>query len=385
VTDDTAAPSHPEAGRAKRATIFQVAEAAGVSHQTVSRYLKGNGGLRPATVVKVEHAIAELNYRPDAIARSMRTGRSRRVAVVLPDLSHGAPVAMLRGASRVAHEAGYATDVIALEGDEVQRRERVLTLLDTTRPEGVLSFAPLGGLERSAVLADGTQVVVAEEFDDRMRSFGATATASAAGHVLDHLADLGHRHLLHVSGPAGWISARNRRDVFLAAAARRGLPDPVVHEGDWSVTCGYEAVLALPRDTPVTGFFAANDFTALGVLRGLQDRGLTVPRDASVVGWDDESFAPWSAPGLSTVSVDRERLGRRAMASLIAALSDDGGDGATSASAADHDGALMRLVVRGSSGPAPASARPLRRARREAPGREDQPERFPDAGRTPHR
>lgn len=372
-----------DSSHAKRATIFDVAAAAGVSHQTVSRYLKGNGGLRPATLEKVERAVADLHYRPNAIARSMRTRRSQRLAIVLPDLSHGAPVAMLRGASGVAHEAGYATDVIALEGGQAQRRERVLTLLDTTRPEGILSFAPLDGLERSAALSDGTPVVVAEEFDDQMRSFGATATASAAEHVLDHLADLGHRHLLHVSGPAGWVSARNRREVFLAAAARRGLPVPVVHEGDWSVTCGYEAVRVLARDSPITGFFAANDFVALGVLRGLQDRGLHVPRDASVVGWDDESFAPWSAPGLSTVSVDRERLGRRAMGSLIAALQPDG----VSAAPAVLDGgdALMHLVVRDSSGPAPATARRLAPAPAEVPGRDAQPERFPDAGRTRHR
>ncbi len=371
-------PEPDTTGQAKRATIFEVAKAAGVSHQTVSRYLKGRGGLRPATLTRVEQAISELNYRPDVIARSMRTRRSQRLAIVLPELSHGAPVAMLRGACRVARDAGYSTDVIALEGDEGARRDRVLDLLDTTRPEGILSFAPLGGLERSAVVSDGTQVVVAEEFDDRMRSFGATAAAAVAQDVLHHLTDLGHRHLLHVSGPSGWVSARNRRDVFLAAAARRGLPEPLVHEGDWSVTCGYEAVRALPRTSPVTGFFAANDFTALGVLRGLQDRGLQIPRDASVIGWDDESFSPWAAPGLSTVRVDRERLGRQAMAALIAALGGAAAD-------VEPDGALMQLVARGSSGPAPARARRLGPPPAGGGLGGPEPERLPDAGRTPHR
>ncbi|WP_298802349.1 LacI family DNA-binding transcriptional regulator [uncultured Pseudokineococcus sp.] len=370
--------------QAGRATIHTVAARAGVSHQTVSRYLKGDSGMKPSTVEVVERAVRELDYRPDAIARSMRTRRSRRLAVLLPDLTHGAPVAMLRGAAAVAHAEGYEVEVVSLEGGGAQRSRRLRDLLRSSRLEGVLSLAPLEGVERSAV--DGTPVVVAEEFDDRMRSFGATSTAAAAADILDHLVDLGHRHLLHVSGPPGWVSARNRRDVFLAAARRRGLPAPLVREGDWSVTCGYEAVLALPAGTPVTGVFAANDFTALGVLRGLQARGLGVPADASVVGWDDESFAPWSAPGLTTVSVDREALGRQAMTSLVDALpaARPTSPGRATRGEDAPDSPLMRLVLRSSTGPAPGRRRPLTPPRGPLLHLEPQPERLPDAGRTPH-
>lgn len=328
----------------KRATIWEVARLAGVSHQTVSRYLKGNGGMKPATRARVEQAVAELDYRPNLIARSMRTRRSNRIAVVLPELTNFVPIPILRGASAAAHEAGYTTDVVGLEGDESRRAEGALALLDTGQAEGVLSFTPLADLANRA--PDQTPIVVFGEFDDKMHSRGDLADGAPAEEIIRHLAELGHRRFLHVAGSQDWASARNRRGVYADTIEQLGLESFGIVDGDWSVRSGYEAARDLPADSRVTAVLAANDFVAMGVIRGFQDRGMRVPDDVSVFGWDDEQFTRYFLPTMSTVKYDRESLGRRAMLSLLAQVRGE-------PEPPVKLGKLFELIPRGSSGPAP--------------------------------
>ncbi|MFF9105652.1 substrate-binding domain-containing protein [Streptomyces rubrogriseus] len=329
----------------KRATIWEVAQRAGVSHQTVSRYLKNNGGMRPATREKIDRAVAELNYRPNLIARSMRTQKSNRITIVLPELTNFVPIPMLRGASAAAHEAGYMTDVVGLEGGESRRVESVLSLLETQQAEGVLSLVPVAGM------ADQAQdrrrpVVVLGEYDDDMHARGELANGRPAEQIVRHLAGQGHRRFLHVAGSQDWASARNRRAVYVDAIARLGLESYGVVDGDWSVRSGYDAARDLPADSGVTAVLAANDFVAMGVIRGFEDRGLRVPQDVSVFGWDNEQFTEYFLPTISTVDIDREALGRRAMSSLLGLIR---GEPEAVVDVSD----LFRIVPRASSGPAP--------------------------------
>lgn len=328
----------------RRVTIVEVARHAGVSHQTVSRYLRFSGGLKPATVEKIEAAIQELDYRPDLIARSMRTRRSNRMAIIIPELSYFVP-ADLRGAMSAASEAGYLVDVVSLEGSQERRRQRVLDLIQSERVEGILSLTPLASLGwDSERPSRGIPVLVAGEYDDKMHATGALATGQLAADIVEYLAALGHRRLLHVSGADDWASARNRRDVYVATGERLGLESYAVVEGDWSVRSGYEAARDLPADAGVTAIFGANDFVAFGVVRGLQDRGLRVPDDVSVVGWDDEEFAHFMSPPLTTVMSNKNLQGRHSMQILIARVRGS----AEPSFAAARPG---RLVIRGSTGP----------------------------------
>jgi DNA-binding LacI/PurR family transcriptional regulator len=316
-----------------------------VSHQTVSRYLKNRDGLKPATRERVEQAVAELNYRPNLIARSMRTQRSNRITVVLPELTNFVPVPVLKGASAAAHEAGYITDVVGLAGGEARRAEGVQSLLETQQAEGVLSFVPLadtGAWSETEVIP----VVVVGEYDDNMHSRGTLAAGEPAEQIIRHLADLGHRRFLHVAGSQDWASACNRRTVYAETVARLGLESYGIVDGDWSVRSGYEAARDLPANSGVTAVLAANDYVAMGVIRGFQDRGLRVPQDVSVFGWDDEQFAEYFSPTISTVHMDREVLGRRAMQMLLARIR---GETLPQADSKDY----FRIVPRGSSGPAP--------------------------------
>ncbi|MDO0938140.1 substrate-binding domain-containing protein [Streptomyces sp. DG2A-72] len=328
----------------KRATIWEVARRAGVSHQTVSRYLRNDGGMRPATRARIERAVAELKYRPNLMARSMRTKRSHRITIVLPELGSFVPIPLLRGASAAAHEAGYMTDVIGLEGGKSRRAQTVMSLLDAQQADGVLSLVPLADMPDGAD-AGQRPVVVLGEYDDNLHSRGRLADGRPAEQILRHLADQGHRRFLHVAGSQEWASARNRRAVYVEAIERLGLESYGVVDGDWSMRSGYDTARDLPPDSGVTAVLAANDYVAMGVIRGFQDRGWRVPGDVSVFGWDNEEFTQYFSPTISTVHINKEEVGRRAMLSLLALLRGE------PAPVADVDD-LFRIIPRDSSGPA---------------------------------
>jgi LacI family transcriptional regulator, repressor for deo operon, udp, cdd, tsx, nupC, and nupG len=331
-------------GTKKRATIWEVARLAGVSHQTVSRYLKNEGGLRSSTRTKIDKAVAELDYRPNLIARSMRTRRTNRIAIVLPELTNFVPIPVLKGASQAAREAGYSTDVVGLEGDATRRAEGALALLDSQQVEGLLSFTPLDDAVTAA--AGQRPILVYGEYDDNMHAQGALVDGRPAGDIVRHLAASGHRRFLHVAGSPDWASALNRRAVYEETIAELGLESYGVVVGDWSVRSGYEAAQNLPAESGVTAVLAANDYVAMGVIRGFHDRGVRVPDDVSVFGWDDEQFTQYFQPSMSTVRLDRDAMGRQAMLSLLAHIKGE-------PQPAVQLGRVHEIVPRGSSGPAP--------------------------------
>jgi LacI family transcriptional regulator, repressor for deo operon, udp, cdd, tsx, nupC, and nupG len=300
----------------KRPTIHQVAHRAGVSHQTVSRFLRNNGGLKPTTVAKVQAAIDELNYRPNRIARSMRTRRTGRIAILLPTATRLLPLRLLGAASAAAHEAGYTVDLVGLEGGADDRAERAQDLADSGEFEGVLALASLGAQPSPR---SGAPVVIIADYDDELRGLGALADGAACGEVVGYLSGLGHRSLLHLAGSQSFASARNRRQTFSDAVAALGLRGTVIDCG-WSGQSAYEAVMSLGDDTDITGIVAANDVLAMGAVRASLCRGWKVPDDLSVFGWDDEELARLATPSLSTVAIDRERQGREAMCRLIAIM-----------------------------------------------------------------
>jgi DNA-binding LacI/PurR family transcriptional regulator len=178
-----------------------------------------------------------------------------------------------------------------------------------------------------------------------MRSHGITADGEPAAMIIDHLVSLGHRRFVHVAGSTDWMSARKRREVYLRTVAERGLENYAVIDGDWSVRSGYDAAQGLSADSGVTAVLAANDDVAMGVIRGFQDRGWRVPEDVSVFGWDNQEFTAYFNPSISTVDLDREAMGRRAMQALLARIREE-------TEPELHLDLDCRLVLRESSGPA---------------------------------
>jgi DNA-binding LacI/PurR family transcriptional regulator len=328
---------------AKRPTIMEVARLAGVSHQTVSRYLRFNGGLKPATRDRVDAAIKELNYRPNLVARSMRTKRTGRLAILMPAVSFS-PARLLTGATEAAHSAGFVVEVVSIGGGAEARSERLLELAESSQLEGILSLAPILP-STEAALPDTSAVVVSADFDDEMRGIGELADATPVADLIERLAELGHRRFLHVAGAQSFASARGRKQTYLETIERLGLESIGVVDGDWSGESGMSAMLELDARRRPTAVIAANDLVASGVIRGALLRGWSVPDDMSVTGWDNNPLGMFFAPALTTVDIDLERLGYNAMTRLIAAV--------RKTSAQTSPEPLHSVIWRESTGPAP--------------------------------
>ncbi|MCO1340262.1 LacI family transcriptional regulator [Kocuria polaris] len=327
----------------------QVAARAGVSHQTVSRFLRGDPGMKPATVERLREAVDALGYRPDLTARSLRTGRSGVLTAMLPSPVTAFPTPVLAAAAEVAHEHGYFMEVAVVAGGSTERAARAAELLTSGRSEGVLFLGDLpdGGVPSNR---DRGALVLFDDFDDQLRGVGQLADATPVAEAIAHLASLGHRRFLHLAGPQQWASARARRSTYLETIERLraeypGLSSAGIVAGTWSADSGYDGVAQLPADMDFTAVIAANDLVAMGAIRALGERGLSVPADVSIVGWDDQEMGRYSTPSITTVVVDREMQGRVAMRQLVALVRGE--------EPGETMGLLNRLVWRESTGPAP--------------------------------
>jgi len=325
-------------------TIMEVARLAGVSHQTVSRYLRFEGGLKESTRERVAAAVRELGYRPNLGARSMRTRRTGRLAIILPGADAPGPARMLTAAVAAAHTAGFVVEVVGTDGGAAARTGRMLELAASGQVEGILSLAPV--LPDSDIGdRSGASVVVSADYDDKARGLGEIADGSVVADLVEGLAKAGHRRFLHVAGPPQYASARGRKRTYLDTIERLGLESHGVVDGDWSAGSGAEAVRALPEDSGVTAVIAGNDAVAAGVVRGARERGWSVPGDLSVTGWDNSPLGAHLFPSLTTVDVDLERLGGRAMRRLVAAV--------RGTEPEEADAPLTTILWRESTGPGP--------------------------------
>ncbi|NUP74295.1 MAG: LacI family DNA-binding transcriptional regulator [Sinomonas sp.] len=333
----------------KPSTIYQVARLAGVSHQTVSRYLKGNGGLKPQTVAKVEDAMARLDYTPNLAARALRSKQSHRIVIVAPENIHFAASRILGSAVGTAEEAGYVTEVVHIDVNAPEPWGHLLALVSSERLAGIFSLMPLGPLEEHITSQHpDIPLVVAGNYDEKMHARGSLADATPAAEMIEHLASLGHRSFYHVAGPKLWTSAENRTKTYETTIARLGLHSAGSTVGDWSLLSGYRAGFEIPlTDGPVTAVFAANDQMALGLIRALYERGKRVPEDISVFGWDNLEEGKYFIPSLSTVSMDLEATGRNSTRELISRIRNE------PSSPEGYEFTPMRLIFRESTAEAP--------------------------------
>lgn len=328
----------------RRPTIYDIAKTAGVSHMTVSRYLRFNGErTREDPRERIKAAIDELDYRPNLAARAMRTTRTGRLAILFPSGSAASSVHMLTGATEAAREAGYQVDAITLAGSSAERSERMLELAEAGLFEGLLALTPLDS-EREAQIASRVPVVVGAEYDDEMRGIGDLADASPVAEIIEALARQGHRTFLHIAGDRSYTTVRSREQTYLETIERLGLESAGTVAGSWVGEAGHQAVLDLPEDTPVTAIIASNDHLAAAAIHGAVERGWRVPEDLSVAGWDNNPLGEWLPPTLTTVKVDYMELGRRSMTRLLAVMKGE--------DAPLYSDPVAEVVWRDSTGPA---------------------------------
>jgi LacI family transcriptional regulator len=337
-------------------TMSDVARAAGVDVSTVSRALNERtaGMLRPETVERVMAAAEELDYRPNALARGLRTQRSHTIGMIIPDLTNPFFPPVVRGLEDVLGASGYT--LILANTDNDPRREEVglsslvgrqvdgLLLATSHLDERGLDAARLGGLPVVLVNRRGSDPSVPAAVPDD--DAGVTL-------VVDHLVELGHHHIAHVAGPQDTSTGHDRLESFTRRAREldRYDEDLIVHADVYGVDQGREACLELlDRGRPITAIFAANDLLAIGCLRALRERGIRVPDQVSLVGFNDMPLVDLLEPPLTTVRVPQYELGRTAGRLLLELLAGE---------LPADDGHRLRLlppqfVARRSSGPPPA-------------------------------
>ena len=336
-------------GRTRAPVMADVARLAGVSHQTVSRVLNAHPNVTTETRERVEQAISQLGYRRNTAARALVTRSSRTLGVISVDTSHYGPSRTLFAVENSARAAGYFVNFVSVRAVDRHHMAEAVDHLMTAGVDGLVAIVPL----RSAIEAlrgVSTDVpLVKVEATDRLDDSGVVVDQRRGGRVATrHLLDLGHRTVVHIAGPTGWLEAEARVSGWRSAlmdADREVLPEL---QGDWSPQSGYEAgkslVGAVSRGE-VTAVFVANDQMALGLSFALREAGLSVPGDVSVVGFDDIPESRFFSPPLTTVRQDFAEVGRRCIATLLGRI--------TGTPVPERQPVQPELLVRGSTAAPP--------------------------------
>lgn len=298
-----------------RARIKDVATLAGVSTATVSRTLSASENVGAATREKVMEAVKATGYRINSAARDLRQRRARSILILAPNLSNTFFSSIFAAVQEEASAAGLTVQI----SDSRIGRDRLLSLGHDGRADGIVLLD--GSLDPELVNGWRLPLLQLSEWNDGYDAprIGIDNRA-AAGLAVDHLSELGHRRILHVSGPQDNVLAVTRRAGFLSRAKALGIEHSVI-DGDFTLEAGAQAArlwsALQPRPTAV---FCASDECALGFISECANIGFAVPTDVSVIGFDDIDFADRFLPSLTTIHQPRNRMGRAAAKRIIAMM-----------------------------------------------------------------
>lgn len=295
-----------------------VAEHAGVSMATVSHVINRTRYVSPATRRRVQQAIQDLRFYRDARAGRLASGRSNFFGLIVSDITNPFFPELIRGFESAALERRFDTLLFDTNYDP-RRTEAGVRMMIENKVHGV---AVMTSELASHLVQDFTANHVAVVSLDLGTAGPYTANievdyGQGIRQAIDHLCRLGHKHISFISGPVNLRSARIRSKAFVNALHAHGLsPDQTV-EGDHRVEGGTAAcrVLLGRRQTP-TAILCSNDLMAIGAIKAVREAGLRVPKDVSVIGFDDIYLASISAPPLTTVNLPRDRVGRLAFEAL---------------------------------------------------------------------
>jgi DNA-binding LacI/PurR family transcriptional regulator len=298
--------------------MADVAKEAGVSHQTVSRVLNDHPNVRADTRARVEAAITQLGYRRNLVARALVTKRSRTLGVVSFDTTLYGPASTIYGIEQAARDAGYFVSIVSLKSIDAGSVRDAIDYLAEQGVDGVVVVAPQRSAGRALESLPAGMPAVAVEGTHRADvSVVCIDQIEGAKLATRHLLEQGHDTVWHVSGPVDWLETEGRLEGWRSALEEAGRPVPEPLAGDWSPRAGYEAGMSLASMDGVTAVFAANDQMALGVLRALSEKGVRVPDQISVVGFDDIPESEFFSPPLTTVRQDFDVVGRHCIEVLL--------------------------------------------------------------------
>jgi DNA-binding LacI/PurR family transcriptional regulator len=314
-----AAPAEGHGRGGRTVSIRDVAAAAGVSYQTVSRVINGHPSVRASTRELVRAAIENLGFRPNRAARALAGGPVQSVTVVTPDTSLYGSSAALQGIEEAARAAGFAVGIRVVESAEpAEVSDAVARAIEPGGALIVIAYYKAGTAALAAVPPEIPMAAMVETpagdvgegkpwvwVDDRKAAVDATR----------YLLGLGHRTVHYLSIPYSTPPSQ-RMEGWRSALEAVGAPVPEPIQGSWTPQSGYEAGRALAADPAVTAVLCGNDDLALGVMRAMSEAGRAIPDQVSVVGFDDTPVAAFLRPALTTVRLDFTELGRACFAML---------------------------------------------------------------------
>ena len=298
-----------------RVGVREVARAAGVSTQTVSRVLNEHPNIRPETRDRVLRAIADLGYRVNNAARTLGTRTTRTLGVIASDATLYGPAVGIAALEAAARDAGrWIATAYADASDEASVRDAGDRLLGQG-VDGLIVLAPHAATLTALTGAHPGVAIAALHTGP-----GAEQQEAGAALAISHLVDLGHRRIGRVAGPEEWLEARSREAGMRRALEDAGVDPEPRWSGDWTAAAGAALagrIAAAVRAGGPTAVAVANDQMALGLIAGLREAGVDVPGDVSIVGFDDNPDAAFYRPALTTVGLDLAGEARRAVAAVL--------------------------------------------------------------------
>ncbi len=304
-------------------TIADIALTAGVSASTVSRVLSGANKVSEAKREAVLKAVSDLNYHPNMFARGLASGQSMTIGVLTQNFGSPFYDAIIQGIVQRLNKTGY----FPIFADGQWQQEMEVEAIQAMMRRQIDGLIVLGGYltvdELKELAGNIPVVIVARKLAGFEENCVSIDNVEAACRATQHLIELGHRQIVHICGPMDHPDARDRRDGYLKALAEAGIePDPeLIIDGAFRRQSGVLAVeMLLSRRTTFSAVFAANDQMAFGTRLGLYRRGIRVPEDVSLVGFDDEPAAAFMIPPLTTVRQPAVQLGLEAAKIVLARL-----------------------------------------------------------------
>lgn len=307
-----------------KVTMKHVAKMADVSVQTVSAVINNKPGITKETTERVNHAIAQLGYRPFSVARSLRTGETRTIAMVVSDIANPSFSTMASTAEDYVHEMGY-TLFLYNTHDDIEREASYIRMASQRWVDGMLVVPARDHAESLASLQKaGIPFVVIDRTPDRYEGPLVMMDHCQAGTLAaNYLLKLGHIRLGHISGPMRLRLARDRQEGFVAAIHKYGLDGALLGESaGWSCGDGYSAMQKMilragSRQKLPTALFCASDRLAIGAILALSEAGYRVPEDVSIIGLDDIEVSAYQVPPLTTICQPFAEIGKRGIKMLL--------------------------------------------------------------------
>lgn len=332
--------------------ISAVAKKAGVSKATVSRVINRTAHVTAETTERVREAIEELEFYPDVNARTLGSGRSQLYGLIISDITNPYFPELVKAFEDIAMEHGQDVLISNTDYDPARMKSCVIRMLQR-KVDGVAVMT--SEMEDKLIHSFGKRQIPTVFMDTAVRGATVVSVDYAKGvmQAMEHLFSFGHRNIAFISGPLTLGSAKLRAKAFLRELRAHGLAaEPHwTQEGDHRVEGGHRAMKRILRSgRPPTAVLCSNDLTAIGAMGAIHESGLEIPRDISIVGFDDIQLSAYTQPALTTVQVSRRELAATAFRSLF--------HGQEPVVGKKHKRQFViepKLLVRQSTGPAPSS------------------------------